>query len=172
MVPYNPIPLVVWRLCKVEESWWTNRVLRVYVSWLLGVHWGLGLGLGSGLLLKVNHSPVSSHVFSPLQPLCPISDPNPDPNPNQYPESYHNPNPITGRRLAQHFSLRSPGNNPIPNHNPTEQWNLFSRLAENWSRDHQKSSFSPIIPQGCIFTLRHVEWFGISVEKYFEAYPQ
>ena len=40
-----------------------------------------------------------------------------------------------------------------------------SRLAENWSRDHLKSSFSPITPQGCIFTLRHAGWFGISVKN-------
>ena len=39
----------------------------------------------------------------------------------------------------------------IPNHtltltrsqkpNPTEKWSLFSRLAEHWSRDHQKAVF-------------------------------
>ena len=79
--------------------------------------------------LLLNHSPVSSHVTSLLQPLCP--DPEPNPNPNQYPELYPNPH-------------------PIPNPNPTEKRSLFSRLAEHWSRDHIKISFSPTTPQGCI----------------------
>ena len=38
-----------------------------------------------------------------------------------------------------------------------------------WPR---KISISPITPQGCIFTLRYVGWFGISVEKYVGSYPQ
>ena len=41
--------------------------------------------------LLLNHSPVSSHVRSLLQPLCPISDTSPDPNPN--PNPIPNPNP-------------------------------------------------------------------------------
>ena len=47
---------------------------------------------------------------------------------------------------------------------------LFFRLAENWSRDHLKGSFSTISPQGCIFTLRHTGWFGISVKKYVKTF--
>ena len=47
---------------------------------------------------------------------------------------------------------------------------LFFRPAEHWSRDHIKISFSPIIPQGGIFTPRHAGWFGISVKKYVETY--
>ena len=54
-------------------------------------------------------------TFTALVPWFVIWDPNP--NPNQYPDSYHNLNPIP---------------------NPTEKWNLFSRLGENWSRDHFK----------------------------------
>ena len=38
----------------------------------------------------------------------------------------------------------------------------FSRALVTWT---PKSSFSPITPQGCIVILRHVGWFGISVEK-------
>ena len=94
----------------------------------------------TGKRLLLNHSPVSGHVKSLLYSCSPcalISDPNPNPNlnPNQYSESYHNPN-------------------PIPNPNPTEKLSLLSRLAEHWSRDHIKIGFSPITPQGCIFTLR------------------
>ena len=48
----------------------------------------------------------------------------------------------------------------------------FSPLAELWSRDHLKSIFSPITPQGCIFTLCHAGWFGISVKKYVATFPQ
>ena len=55
--------------------------------------------------------------------------------------------------------------NPILNPDPTDKWSLFSRLAEHWSRDHLKSRFLPITPQGCIFTLRHAGWSGISVKR-------
>ena len=89
------------------------------------------------------------HYF--CSPCASISDSKPDPNPNpnpiQYPESC--PNPIL-----------------IPNSNPTKKWSLFSRLAEHRSRDHTTISFSPITHQGCIFTLRHAGWFGISAKKY------
>ena len=39
----------------------------------------------------------------------------------------------------------------------------FRRALVTWP---PKSSFSPVTPQGCIFTLRHLGWFGISVKKY------
>ena len=64
---------------------------------------------------------------------------------------------------------------PNPTHenpNPTEIYRFYFRLAGHWSRDHSKSSFSPVTPQGCIFTLRHGGWFGISVEKYVDSYLQ
>ena len=45
----------------------------------------------------------------------------------------------------------------------------FSRALITWPPEKQ---FSPITPQGCIFTLRHAGWFGISVQKYVENYLQ
>ena len=41
----------------------------------------------------------------------------------------------------------------------------FLPFSRHWSRDLIKISFSPITPQGCIFTLRHAGWFGISVKN-------
>ena len=81
---------------------------------------------------------VSKHHLN--SPCTLISHPNPNPNPNPY--SNHIPNP-------------NPNPNPNSNSNLTEKWSFFSCLTEHWSRDHLKISFSPITPQGCIFTLRH-----------------
>ena len=79
------------------------------------------------------------------------ANPNLTQNPNQCPESYPNHNQI-----------------PNPKSNLTEELSLFSLSAKHWSRDHIESSFSLITPQDldCIFTIRHVGWFGFSVKKY------
>ena len=43
----------------------------------------------------------------------------------------------------------------------------FSWALVTWP---PKKHFSPITPQGCIFTLRHAGWFGISAKKYVQPY--
>ena len=45
-------------------------------------------------------------------------------------------------------------------------------LAEHWSRDHLKSSFSPITSQGCIFTLRPVGMIRNQRRKYVDSFLQ
>ena len=79
-----------------------------------------------------------------------------NPNPYWYQESY-------------------PDFDPIPNPSPDQKIRLFSKLAKHWWRDHLKSSFLPITPEGCFYAQRHAGgnhskvvslWTAISVEKY------
>ena len=79
------------------------------------------------------------------------------------------PNPSPESRRSSRLN-----NNPnlSLNPNPNEQLKFVHQFAAHWSRDLEKSSFSPITPKGCVFTIRHVGFFRISVEKYVGSYPR
>ena len=63
----------------------------------------------------------------------------------------------------------------ISNINTAEKWSLFLRLAEHWSRDHLKSSSSPITPQLGLNFYFYPTTCGVirnQCQKYVDPYLQ
>ena len=124
------------------------RARRAPTEWLCLAARAACVSTWLGGLLP-NHSPARSHSKT----ITRNPNPNPSPESRRCPELNHNPN------LS-------------PNPNPNEQFKFVQQCAAHGSRDLDKSSFSPITPQGCIFTLRHMGCIEISVEKYVGSFPR